>query len=518
MQFRLSSAQECTHLVTVLQQRGMEFQQQRPRTGRPATARSDTASSGMRPLTVQSAISGAKRSLGSAVATQPSPFQMQALEAGGLSSQQAGSNPTPQASAISRQLSQSRSSFGITSMMNGSATTSAPVTAIAPSLPAPDIRPLWDQSKHLTHDLNSSQGHRDLPASRAELHFAHQMANKATSDHALGDPATDSSSTAVLSDQSRSDTLRVVPDGSEITSTNQYENQRCSSAVSLRMPETLEHEMPPRRELPFKRAGSHQSTDSRPSSKARPALRPMTTNGPSKSASITSMLSSTKKPVASRPVTASPLKRPNMSRDEQQAKKTATTGNHPKTSMPSDTPAGRVTSTSTLAHEDALRGILGRPSDIGELLRNARPLAERSPNSKLPVREDSTADAPYELETPPQTSNSAKKTPANASSGTLRDDEGANTQKVQKTNGTGTAAIPPSRADGSTNALDQVTSAARELNPGMDASSLATYASQSTEDRQSVLDEFMVARLEDPNFAILCEDLDSCWRRIALGL
>jgi hypothetical protein len=47
---------------------------------------------------------------------------------------------------------------------------------------------------------------------------------------------------------------------------------------------------------------------------------------------------------------------------------------------------------------------------------------------------------------------------------------------------------------------------------------LANYASQSREDRQAVLDEFMVSKLEDPNFAVLCEDLDSCWRRIALGL
>lgn len=51
-----------------------------------------------------------------------------------------------------------------------------------------------------------------------------------------------------------------------------------------------------------------------------------------------------------------------------------------------------------------------------------------------------------------------------------------------------------------------------------DAASLADYAAQSQAERQTTLDEFMVSKLEDPNFAVLCEDLDSCWRRIALGL
>lgn len=55
-------------------------------------------------------------------------------------------------------------------------------------------------------------------------------------------------------------------------------------------------------------------------------------------------------------------------------------------------------------------------------------------------------------------------------------------------------------------------------NDWSDKASLAEYASQSREDRQTLLDEFMVSKLEDADFATLCEDLDSCWRRIALGL
>jgi hypothetical protein len=48
--------------------------------------------------------------------------------------------------------------------------------------------------------------------------------------------------------------------------------------------------------------------------------------------------------------------------------------------------------------------------------------------------------------------------------------------------------------------------------------SLSAYAAQSVEDRLAILDEFMVSRLNDPAFVTLCEDVENCWRRIALGL
>jgi hypothetical protein len=48
--------------------------------------------------------------------------------------------------------------------------------------------------------------------------------------------------------------------------------------------------------------------------------------------------------------------------------------------------------------------------------------------------------------------------------------------------------------------------------------SLSSYAAQNVIDRRAILDEFMVAHLKDPAFATLCEDVENCWRRIALGL
>ena len=119
----------------------------------------------------------------------------------------------------------------------------------------------------------------------------------------------------------------------------------------------------------------------------------------------------------------------------------------------------------------------------GELLRITKPLSERSPNSNKVSRMDSTADAAYELDTPPGTASSASKTITHEVTGAAHQSDSSATQ------------------------------------PGaVESASLAGYASQSREDRQTVLDEFMISKLEDPNFAVLCEDLDTCWRKIALGL
>jgi hypothetical protein len=96
---------------------------------------------------------------------------------------------------------------------------------------------------------------------------------------------------------------------------------------------------------------------------------------------------------------------------------------------------------------------------------------------------DSTADAAYELDTPPGTSSSLSKPNAHQPPGVGLLSDFFATQAVVG-----------------------------------EAASLADYASQSREDRQTVLDEFMISKLEDPNFAVLCEDLDTCWRKIALGL
>ena len=47
---------------------------------------------------------------------------------------------------------------------------------------------------------------------------------------------------------------------------------------------------------------------------------------------------------------------------------------------------------------------------------------------------------------------------------------------------------------------------------------LAGYAAQSDEDRIAAIDTMICEHLYDDNFTQLCGDVESCWRRIGLGL
>ncbi|KAL2351301.1 hypothetical protein BJ546DRAFT_353971 [Cryomyces antarcticus] len=48
--------------------------------------------------------------------------------------------------------------------------------------------------------------------------------------------------------------------------------------------------------------------------------------------------------------------------------------------------------------------------------------------------------------------------------------------------------------------------------------SLAQYASQPDEARRTAIDDLICRNLNDDNFLMLCEDVESCWRRIGLGI
>jgi hypothetical protein len=51
----------------------------------------------------------------------------------------------------------------------------------------------------------------------------------------------------------------------------------------------------------------------------------------------------------------------------------------------------------------------------------------------------------------------------------------------------------------------------------IDDDNLAAYAMQSEEGRRAALDEFVISQLENPNFMILLEDMETCWARTTLG-
>lgn len=430
VQFRLQSAQECSQMVGILERRGMEFQQQRPRTGRPASARSEADEAGGRPLTTQTY--SAKGTFGvSAVPPQRNPFHLQTLEAGGLSSQTpVDARRIPDAAQTT--LRQPSTAHTIDNV-RPQEPLRAPTIDANYSMLAPDQPVL---GRNATQDAQSDMTHGPVNAGRNQM----------------------------TSSPARPTTGLYQP----------------SAPASLRLPDTLESEMPPRRELPFKRPGSHQSVSSRPSTSAQSASHSTTGADTSEPTLTSSVLSPARNISIPRPATASPLKRPMAPSHLEPIKKALAVEMRPQTqgsSLPSAASPLKPASCST--HDGSFR----RPSDLGELLRIAKPLAERSANSNKVVRMDSTADAQYELETPPGTSSSLSKTNAHTIDPIAR---------------------ASSIIQGPADCADSV--------------ALADYAAQSREDRQAVLDEFMVSKLEDPNFAVLCEDLDSCWRRIALGL
>ena len=459
VQFRLQSAQECSQMVRILEHRGMEFQQQRPRTGRPATAQSEADEAGARPLTTQTY--SAKSTFGPpAVPHKPNPFNLQTLEAGGLSSQTpAGTRRTSHAEQTTlRQPSIIRTTDNA----------------------GPFRMSTTDTNRSMLAPVQAGLG--SIAAGAAQSDMAYDLHNSGRS--------------------------QMTSSPARPATTSLYQP---SAPASLRLPDTFEHEMPPRRELPFKRPGSHSSASSRPSTSTKSAIHSTTGADNSEPTVASSTLSPAKNTSTHRPATASPLKRPIAPSYLEPTKKALAVEMRPQTQGSLFTSASSSLKPTSASTND---GSFRRPSDLGELLRNSKPLAERSPNNNRVTRMDSTADAQYELETPPGTSSSLNKANAHAvvSSSPSKINGHAATSPSRPANYTASG-LPMKLTD----PLARISSVVQGPVDGAD-SALADYASQSREDRQAVLDEFMVSKLEDPNFAVLCEDLDSCWRRIALGL
>ena len=135
-------------------------------------------------------------------------------------------------------------------------------------------------------------------------------------------------------------------------------------------------------------------------------------------------------------------------------------------------------------------------------------LNEVSANAKVP-RLRSLADAPYELESPPTSSTR----PHNKS---LPDDRPADSQFISAPHA---KSLPDDRPAHSQ--AISVPHASRHVDRNPDVvcdENLNQYAAGAQADREAALDDFMVRNLESPAFARLCEDVERCWRRIALGL
>jgi len=471
VQLKLESARDAASIIEVLKRRGMEFQQQRPSTARLNTARLGTSSSQERPLTVQASHSENRAFVAHPEPTKTSAIRLPVLEAGGLSYQHSGNMGG--SFAFQRPQKQSLLQFPAhPTPLEGPFRSNATATYETDSLATQNV------PRSHTTSLQRSLG----AAATNNIDTLNHMHVTANSNDRLDKPVNEhrSNTSALLSEPSIAQLgTRDITSPSTDNRTSLY---RPSLPPSLRMPETLEHEMPPRRELPFKRPGSHQSSSSRPSTTPK-SVYYNATGGSSDPPMTLSMSSPARKSGVNWPVTAASAKSDAAPKVTQPVEKAQAIHARPQSHASTLRKTSSGKTNAKIAKPDVRQSTFRRPSDLNEFMRINKPLAERSPNSNKVSRMDSTADAAYELETPPGTASSPSKTNPHEAAGVGRMSDSSTTQR----------GIP-------------------------EAASLAGYASQSQEDRQAVLDEFMISKLEDPNFTMLCEDVDTCWRKFALGL
>ena len=464
----------------------MEFQEQRPRTARPGTARPATSEMLSRPSTMQYA---SPHFESSKPASRPSPFHPQVLEAGSLSRtpslspEKTFSQEMPPPSFLVRDENAAPRNISPTRP------STAPIyrSYTTPSQPSRYEEHIVDRRiSDPLGDRPSSSYHGPSLDAVPEGAVEHSSSGRTISE--MPPPSLRLSH----SNEQLSSTANVRSDTALLSSEEQRPaTARPSTATSINMLEELEHEIPPRRELPFKRAGSgHTGSDksgSRPGTSALtmpPLPRPKLAREGSGSP--------TKDPGGSRPGTASPLKRSfTVEEDKAERPQTAASSASVVQAIASKAQSPvRVMSPPTKPVSPV--SLTARPSRMDELLYGRKPFSEQSINTRVP-RISSLIDAHYEEVTPPATAVSP--TRSNAMPGSV--------SPIRLTENT---------ADPTVNVHAAITSSATN------EVSLAEWAAQSPEDRAAALDEFMIAHLDDPSFTTLCEDVENCWRRIALGL
>lgn len=483
----MENATHCRQIVDAFIQRGMEFQQQRPRTARPGTGRPVTASQQDRLLTANSSSPYFEPTTSG---TRSSPPRTQLADAGSLPrlpTAKAGESPPrsrdkhehaptyfqdmPPPSFLTRD----------ESTAPREAVPSRPSTAqVYRSYTTPSQAAVFDP-----HEVprTATDPTYERPSSTSRV-AAMEAIREAVEAEASSPPrsATHMPPPSLRSSNSNehwtSGTLEPAAVGALSSDPAEPRPQiaRPSTSATITLPETFDFELPPRRELPFKRPDSRRSgsgqSSSRPGSSAltmpplpKPKLVTEGSGSPVRADSLSPM-----KEI--RPGTASPLKRSFNAVEDEVAR--------PQTTMatvrtPSPAKQMRISERPTSPEPTARK-----PARMEELLYGRKPLGDRSTNSRVP-RTNSLADAPHEEIGPP---------PSPPKS----------TQLANR--------------DPTVNAY----AALRAQSHGPREVALEEYATQSLQDRQSALDEFMVENLENPAFTKLCEDVENCWRRMALGL
>lgn len=479
----------------ILSKRGMEFSEQRPNTGRPNTSssRPSTMQHSGRPLATP--VAQAAHQEQSSSRPRPSPFHIPDMEAGSLS-QRPSTNAIPTTHRAGQLTAPRESSFRSSSAQPRHSQVSE---SLQPA-------PFNDEHVSETHP-NVTLATRDLNGKTAQStagdFFQFSDASPEIDRGALKlQPQQGWSSGGLLSRVSAvsSDSIdprpstalsvtsasSIFPDLLEheipperalpfkVTGSSRPSSSAVSipSAASLIMPNTLEHEIPPRRDLPFKVRGGRGNGNggtSRPGS----ALPPP----PSKKAKMSK----------ERPKTASAAQ-------EHQSEVKA------RRSRPDDASEPMKVRRLPVQSNISFTASKSAPKESEDDVEEPVPMKDlifgsRSINPRLRV--SSTMDAPHESESPPcSPAHQDPLAPSRAGQFSAAPKSVSIEHNILETE-TGNVASSANRSNEMT--LDQ-------------------YTSQTPEARQMALDQFMIDNLQNPSFTTLCEDVERCWRRIALGL
>ena len=485
---RLQTESECLQIVNVLYSRGLDFRDPtsvRPDHGRPSTtdsqdrlltARSSSTSHDL--MRTRSPVPGSLSQTANAMQDLSDPrrsrFEHFVIPSTGERSRE----QDPSLREPHRESSRffSRDEFAAPREVSPTRPTTAQlyrhqaVTSRTQSMPYREIDHLHEAKEpaqipappSLRMANSSREAHRTSLRSHREaaLDYANSSSTANNPSTSLEPNNKDSSASSCPTTDPRPDSPKTSPD----------------SAYAL--PDTLQHEVPPRRELPFARPDSSRSDSSRSASRPRSAM----TLPPLPKPKLAPRPSERDEPPVmgppTRPASSSPLKRSfAASNDQAMADTVGEISNSSEGSINNNKLARTIATPPT-------RKLNG----MDELLNSRKPSLSASTSGKL-VRMSSLADAPHEEVDPSSDAARLWDAPSDR-----RD------------------SMSPSKGNGQTDPSHEPGPA------GVQDLSLEAFASQTPADRQDALNDFIMANLKNPAFTTLCEEVQNCWRRITLGL
>ncbi|SMR52028.1 unnamed protein product [Zymoseptoria tritici ST99CH_3D1] len=495
LQLAMRSIEACDQIVQLFLQMGMQFQPPQQKTKKqPATTHSDNPpgiGTSDRPSTTQKS-SNFQPPVQS---HQPSPFSLPNLDVGSLSHQ-----PSVETRKEAQRISSSVGGSGIATERRLFTRDGELLTrSIAP--PQPSNGGLWGASTLKAPSTQQS----NVPLAASQQNLGRLDSERASSGSNVAAMSAVQRSWAPFDNGvdafPLSDTEAPQQNVSSDTIDGQYYTPLHSSlrepprsggvATSSPAPlETLEHEIPPRHELPFKVPGSRGSSASRPSSSALslpPLRRPTTADHRPTTAGV--------RPTAA--VKPQTLSNKTNNRSNNQKNDVRPSTSHSSLQAPKTKDARPSTSHSTT--QGVKKKVQPAQSNIS-FVAAKRPLHDGDTTSAFEskrARISSLIDAPHELESPADTAWTSMPAPAQRSkdSATLYPDGMTERDAVGE-------------------AFEALSSSYRV----QESASLEEYAAQDGKTRLAALEQFMVDNLQNPSFTTLCEDMESCWQRIATGL